>query len=92
MVRMTSYPTLDLKGKIRKSNKIDLFTISSQTSTLTDDNVVLLAVQVDATGEPPAFRRRVFDIARETLPAPSRNPLRCVAILESARLEQTKTG
>jgi hypothetical protein len=48
---MTSYPTLDLKGKIRKSTKIELFTISSKTSTLTDDNVVLLAVQVDATGE-----------------------------------------
>jgi hypothetical protein len=51
MVRMTSYPTLDLKGKIRKSNNIDLFTISSKTSTLIDDIVVVLAVQVDATGE-----------------------------------------
>jgi hypothetical protein len=42
MARMTSYPTLDWKGKIQKSNNIDLFTISSKTSTLTDDNVVLL--------------------------------------------------
>jgi hypothetical protein len=42
---------LDLKGKILKSNNIDLFTISSKTSTLTDDIVVVLAVQVDAIGE-----------------------------------------
>jgi hypothetical protein len=48
---MTSYPTLDLKGKIRKSKNIDLFTISSKTSTLINDIVVVLAVQVDATGE-----------------------------------------
>jgi hypothetical protein len=51
MDRMTSYPTLDWKGKIRKSNNIDLFTTSSKTSTLIDDIVVVLAVQVDATGE-----------------------------------------
>jgi hypothetical protein len=51
MARMTSYPTLDWKGKTQKSKIIDLFTISSKTSTLTDDNVVVLAVQVDATGE-----------------------------------------
>jgi hypothetical protein len=51
MDRMTSYPTLDWKGKIRKSNNIDLVTISSSTSTLTDDIVVLIAVQVDVTGE-----------------------------------------
>jgi hypothetical protein len=87
---MTSYPTLDLKVKIQKSNKIELFTISSKTLTLTDDNVVVLAVQVDATGE--HTRRCVSDLARETLPAPSRNPLLCVAILESARVEQTKHG
>jgi hypothetical protein len=49
--RMTSYRTLDWKGKIQKSNNIDLFTTSSKTSTLIDDIVVVLAVQVDATGE-----------------------------------------
>jgi hypothetical protein len=51
MARMTSYPTLDWKGKIRKSNNIELITTSSKTSTLIDDIVVVLAVQVDATGE-----------------------------------------
>jgi hypothetical protein len=32
----------------------------------------------------------VSDFARETLPAPSRYPLRSVVTLESARVEQTK--
>jgi hypothetical protein len=40
-----------LKGKIRESNNIDLFTTSSKTPTLIDDIVVVLAVQVDATDE-----------------------------------------
>jgi hypothetical protein len=92
MARMTSYPTLDWKDKTRKSKIIDLFTISSKTSTLTDDNVVVLAVQVDEKIGDTASRRRVSDLVRETLPAPSRNPLRSVITLKSAQVEQTKNG
>jgi hypothetical protein len=84
MDRMTSYPTLDWKGKIRKSNNIDLVTISSKISPLTDDIVVVLAVQVDVTGEhtrpdatSPIFREKCS---------------RYVVILESVRVEQTKNG
>jgi hypothetical protein len=86
MVRMTSYPTLDLKGKIQKSNNIDLFTISSKKSSLIDDIVVVLAVQVDATNE----HTRPAAVSPILRGKPSRNPLRCVAILDSARVEQTK--
>jgi hypothetical protein len=67
MDRMTSYHTLNWEGKIRKSINIDLVTISS---TLTDDIVVLLAVQVDVTGEhtrPDA----VSPIFRDTKSQPS---------------------
>jgi hypothetical protein len=88
---MTSYPTFDWKGKIRKSNNIDLVTISSKTSTLTDDIVVLLAVKVDVKGEhtrPDA----VSPIFRGKCSRPSRNPLLRVDILESVRVEQTKNG
>jgi hypothetical protein len=89
MDRMTSYPTLDRKGKTRKSNNIELITISSKTSMLTDDNVVVLAVQVDATGEqtrPDAMS----PILRGNRSRHQAAILSDAYLLESARVEQTK--
>jgi hypothetical protein len=86
MDRMTSYPTLDWKGKIRKTNNIDLITTSSKTSTLTDDIVVVLAVQVDATGE------HTRPYAMSPILRGNRSRHQAATLLESARVEQTKNG